>query len=57
MEAVFGVPGLVSAPVLYACLKRELRNAGLIGRAPTNAVAVVENAPAASPALGEHAPG
>jgi predicted PurR-regulated permease PerM len=32
MEAIFGVPGLVSAPVLYAFLKRELREAGLIGR-------------------------
>ena len=32
MEAVFGVPGLISAPVLYACVKKELRDTGLIGR-------------------------
>jgi predicted PurR-regulated permease PerM len=57
MEAVFGVPGLVSAPVLYACLKRELRNAGLIGRTQPEASAVVGQTPAPSPTLGERAPG
>jgi predicted PurR-regulated permease PerM len=31
MEALFGLPGLVIAPVLYAYLKRELRDAQLIG--------------------------
>lgn len=32
MERLFGVPGLVTAPVIYAYLKRELKEAGLIGR-------------------------
>ena len=31
MEAVFGVGGVIAAPVLYAYLKRELTEAGLIG--------------------------
>ncbi|MFA9441098.1 AI-2E family transporter [Uliginosibacterium sp. sgz301328] len=31
MEALFGVGGVVAAPVLYAYLKRELGDAGLIG--------------------------
>jgi predicted PurR-regulated permease PerM len=30
MEAVFGVPGVVAAPVLYAYLKRELSDNGLV---------------------------
>jgi predicted PurR-regulated permease PerM len=30
MEAMFGVPGLVAAPIYYAYLKRELLEAGLI---------------------------
>ena len=30
MEAMFGVPGLVAAPIYYAYLKGELRDAGLI---------------------------
>jgi len=30
MEALFGVPGLVAAPIYYAYLKGELRDAGLI---------------------------
>ena len=30
MEAVFGVPGVIAAPVLYAYLKRELDEAGLV---------------------------
>ncbi len=30
MEAVFGVPGLVAAPVAYAWLKKELKREGLI---------------------------
>jgi predicted PurR-regulated permease PerM len=34
MESLFGVPGVVSAPILYAALKRELRELGLIGRIP-----------------------
>jgi predicted PurR-regulated permease PerM len=35
MEAVFGLPGLVAAPILYAYSKHELKLAGLIGaRAP-----------------------
>jgi predicted PurR-regulated permease PerM len=32
MEALFGLPGVVVAPILYAYLKRELKEAGLIGR-------------------------
>lgn len=32
MERLFGVSGLVAAPVLYAYVKNELRHAGLIGR-------------------------
>lgn len=31
MEALFGVGGVIAAPVLYAYLKRELSEAGLIG--------------------------
>lgn len=31
MERLFGVPGLVTAPVVYAYLKRELKQASLIG--------------------------
>ena len=30
MEAVFGVPGVIAAPVLYAYLKRELDEVGLV---------------------------
>lgn len=30
MEAVFGVPGVIAAPVLYAYLKRELDQTGLV---------------------------
>jgi predicted PurR-regulated permease PerM len=30
MEAVFGVPGVIAAPVLYAYLKRELSDKGLV---------------------------
>ncbi len=29
METVFGIPGLIAAPIYYAYLKRELREAGL----------------------------
>jgi predicted PurR-regulated permease PerM len=35
MEAVFGVGGVIAAPVLYAYLKRELTDAGLIGSVVT----------------------
>jgi len=38
MEALFGLPGVVVAPILYAYAKKELKNAGLVGRhtgAPT----------------------
>ncbi|RYP57450.1 hypothetical protein DL771_011475 [Monosporascus sp. 5C6A] len=31
MEALFGVGGVIAAPVLYAYMKRELADAGLIG--------------------------
>ncbi|WP_413706517.1 AI-2E family transporter [Ralstonia sp. Ralssp110] len=31
MEALFGVGGVIAAPVLYAYMKRELTDAGLIG--------------------------
>ena len=34
MEAVFGIAGLISAPVLYAYLKSELAAAGLIAAIP-----------------------
>lgn len=30
MEALFGLPGVVAAPIIYAWLKRELDNAGLL---------------------------
>jgi len=30
MEAVFGVAGLVAAPVVYAWLKKEVKELGLI---------------------------
>jgi predicted PurR-regulated permease PerM len=30
MEAVFGAPGLIAAPIYYAYLKRELKAAGLV---------------------------
>lgn len=30
MEAIFGVPGVIAAPVLYAYLKRELSDKGLV---------------------------
>jgi len=30
MEAMFGLPGVVAAPVLYAYLKKELRDCGLV---------------------------
>ncbi|MFP3637770.1 AI-2E family transporter [Paraburkholderia sp. SIMBA_054] len=32
MESIFGLAGIIVAPILYAYLKRELRAAGLIGR-------------------------
>jgi predicted PurR-regulated permease PerM len=35
MEAVFGLPGLVAAPILYAYAKHELGLAGLIGARPS----------------------
>ena len=28
MEAMFGLPGVVAAPIVYAWIKRELENAG-----------------------------
>ncbi|GJE34053.1 hypothetical protein LDDCCGHA_4257 [Methylobacterium oxalidis] len=30
MEAIFGVPGLIAAPIFYAYLKNELSRRGLI---------------------------
>lgn len=30
MEALFGIPGVIAAPVFYAYLKRELSNAGMV---------------------------
>jgi predicted PurR-regulated permease PerM len=30
MEAIFGLPGIVAAPVLYAYLKKELQDCGLV---------------------------
>ena len=30
MEALFGLPGVVAAPIAYAWIKRELDNAGLL---------------------------
>ncbi len=30
MEAAFGIPGLVAAPICYAWLKDELKQRGLI---------------------------
>jgi predicted PurR-regulated permease PerM len=30
MEAAFGIPGLVAAPIYYAYLKDELKSRGLI---------------------------
>jgi predicted PurR-regulated permease PerM len=30
MEALFGIPGVIAAPVFYAYLKIELANAGLV---------------------------
>jgi predicted PurR-regulated permease PerM len=30
MEAAFGLPGLVAAPIFYAYLKQELTDAGLV---------------------------
>lgn len=42
MEAMFGLPGVVVAPILYAYLKLELKAAGLIGR---NDVAALSAAP------------
>jgi len=30
MEALFGIPGVIAAPVFYAYLKTELSNAGLV---------------------------
>jgi predicted PurR-regulated permease PerM len=30
MEAIFGVPGVIAAPVFYAYLKRELSDKGLV---------------------------
>jgi predicted PurR-regulated permease PerM len=32
MESVFGLPGVVVAPILYAYVKAQLRQAGLVGR-------------------------
>lgn len=56
MEAIFGVPGLISAPVLYACLKRELRELGLIGRKQPEDAPVTPSASTVAP-LGARAPG
>ena len=30
MEAAFGLPGVIAAPIYYACLKQELIDAGLV---------------------------
>ena len=30
MEAVFGLPGVVAAPIVYAWVKDELKSAGLV---------------------------
>ena len=30
MEAIFGVPGLIAAPILYAYVKDELKELGLV---------------------------
>ena len=30
MEAAFGLPGVIAAPVYYAYLKDELRSAGMV---------------------------
>ncbi len=30
MEAIFGLPGLVAAPVVYAWVKEELTRVGLV---------------------------
>jgi predicted PurR-regulated permease PerM len=30
MEALFGIPGVIAAPVFYAYLKTELSTAGLV---------------------------
>ena len=30
MEAAFGLPGVIAAPIFYAYLKRELEEAGLV---------------------------
>ena len=30
MEAAFGIPGLVAAPIFYAYFKEELREKGLV---------------------------
>ncbi|WP_316251839.1 AI-2E family transporter [Paraburkholderia sp. UCT31] len=38
MEALFGVPGLIAAPVLYAYMKSELEFGGLIGLRAQGAV-------------------
>jgi len=37
LESLFGLPGLVAAPVLYAYLKQELLAAGLVGKADQGA--------------------
>jgi predicted PurR-regulated permease PerM len=37
LESLFGLPGLVAAPVLYAYLKQELLAAGLVGAADQEA--------------------
>lgn len=36
MEVVFGIPGLISAPIVYAYVKYELKEAGLIGLKKAN---------------------
>lgn len=49
MERLFGVPGLVTAPVIYAYLKRELKEAGLVGRIMADATAPAQSQPEPTP--------
>lgn len=46
MEAAFGIPGLIAAPIYYAYLKDELREKGLIAQA--GAAALERDEPAAA---------